>query len=175
MRENDLYDVLESHEHDGDDDDDDEVDATPAGIESCQRPVPSLPQYSYEFPLFRHFKRELSCASNRVAAIACFELPDGPDSCRFRPLWIPAVEALDRCVRLAHYDEVNALLHDWGRFALQVEVEVPDLNRVWSRKSSWVPDVPLSVALSAVGWLVRAPCPPPSACLCLMRTPERAP
>ena len=50
----------------------------------------------------------LSCASKRVAAIACFELPDGPDSCRFRPLWIPAVEALDRCVRLAHYDEVNA-------------------------------------------------------------------
>ena len=229
LKENNLYDVLERDAQD-DAADDDEIDAAPAGTASCQRPVPSPPQYSYEFPLFRRvcppdnfssvfalravvpdFKaaskdafhwgpdawkalyaywsgrqytpadvkscttwpeialdaalcfgtraltgsddkpdlrtllRTVKRASKRVAAIACFELPDGPDSCRFRPLWIPAVEALDRCVRLTHYDEVNALLNDWGRFALQVEVEVPDLNRVWSRKSSWVPDVPLSV------------------------------
>ena len=211
LKENDPYDVLERDEHDGDDDDAaddaadddddeiDEIDAAPAGIASCQRPVPSPPQYSYEFPLLRRdcppdnfssvfalravvpdFKaasnnafhwgpdawkalytywtgrqytpadvkscttwpeialdaalcfgtlaltgsddkpdlrtllRIVKRASKRVAAIACFELPYGPDSCRFRPLWIPAVEVFDRCVRLTHDDEVNALLHDWG-------------------------------------------------------------
>ena len=33
-----------------------------------------------------------------------------------------------------------------GHFALQLEVEVPDLKRAWSRNSSWVPNVPPSVA-----------------------------